>query len=519
MQDNEPNYLYLGDNLRIMREQIRDACADLVYLDPPFNSGSAYTAVLPAPGDGSRTEIEAFDDRWEWDAGSERTYGDLVSEGAGPLVNLVLSLRRLLGEGDLLAYLLMITARLVELRRILKPSGTLYLHCDPTASHYLKVILDVIFGRDGFLNEIIWKYEGPQSPSPVRFATRHDIIFRYGRDANMIDVSEEGLYLETPMSEEEARRKRYRQDERGRWYYDTPTGDYSERSLLRLEEADRIRRTRTGKRRVKHFLKQNKDGLVIRTKKMADVWDDIPSLGLAAASREKLGYPTQKPEALLERIIRADSRPGQVVFDPFCGCGTALVAAERLNRRWMGADVSHLAIALTRYRLAASFGSDLRPHCLKGVPDDLAGVMALARSDPAQFSLWALALLGARPVTAGTDGTGGLITVRDPGGGHPTRAVVRISTGSVTAGEVRELEQTVNGDGAEIGVIIAAKRPTGEAVRAAQSAGAPGAGSIGEEPRPRIQILTAEDLLRGERPRLPSAGCGEDRRPRQQRLF
>ncbi len=521
MHDNWQDQLYVGDNLRILREHVRSGSVDLIYLDPPFNSQTTYRVLLEPEDATAGTQIEAFDDRWKWDPGAERDYRYLVCRGTEPVVELTEALRRLLGPGDMLAYLVMMTARLIEMHRVLKPTGTLYLHCDPTASHYLRVVLDAVFGQEGFLNEIIWKYEGPQSPSPIRFATRHDVILRYAPDPDRVEVSEEGLYIETPMTEAEARKNRYRQDEEGRWYYDTPTGDYTEQSLIQLEELGRIRRTRTGRRRVKYFLQQNEAGLVVRRKKLADVWDDIASLGLAAGSREKTGYPTQKPEALLERIIRADSRPGDLVLDPFCGCGTALVAAERMNRRWIGVDAAHLAITLTRNRLATAFGADLGPYQLKGTPDDSASARALAEHDPEQFELWALGLVEARPTGRRCSALDGLLSFRSPGVAGPGRIIVRATGESVTAEQVSDLEDVLGRKDAQIGVIISLSRPEQRAVEVAESAGFCDPGLVGGGSYPRIQIVTVEELLGERTMKLPPVQ-GEprgDRGPRQVSLF
>lgn len=510
MHDNWQNQLYIGDNLHIMRDCIRDGSADLVYLDPPFNSKTVYQVRLKAISGTGGALIEAFDDNWEWDVYSEGTYDELVARGEEPIIELIEALRRLPGPDDMSAYLLMIALRLLEIRRILKPTGTLYLHCDPTASHYIKILLDAILGPQGFLNEIIWKYEGPQSPSPTRFATRHDVILRYARDPGRVDVTTEGLYLETPMTEAEARKNRYRQDEEGRWYYDTPTGDYSEQSLIKLEQDGRIRRTRTGKRRVKYFLEQNEEGLVVRKKKLADVWDDIPSLGLAAASREKMGYPTQKPEALLERIIRADSRPGDLVVDPFCGCGTTLVMSERLNRRWIGVDSAHLAITLTRHRLASTFGSDLNAYRLQGAPEEVSSAQSLAEDNPLGFDLWALGLVEARPIGGDTCtmDMDGLITFQNPGAGEPHNVIVRVLRRQVTPGELGALEDTLKREGVDMGVIISLGKPGPAVADTAEKASHHEAAPARGKRYPRIQVLTVEELLQGRSIKSPHCTHG-----------
>jgi site-specific DNA-methyltransferase (adenine-specific) len=291
----QSNTLYCGDNLDILRREIADESVDLVYLDPPFNSQRDYRT--PA---GER----AFGDAWAWDDTAASAFA--VARGDGRLAGLLDGLRGFLGEGDLLAYLAMMAVRLVELHRVLAPTGSLYLHCDPTASHYLKLLLDGVFGRAQFRNEIVWAYKSGGA-SRRRFSRKHDILLYYARDAARCRF--------TPLKEKSYNRglKPYRFH--GVDEYEDETGWHT---------------------------------LV----NMKDVWQ-IDMVG--RTSRERMGYPTQKPLALLTRIVEASSLPGDVVLDPCCGCGTTLHAAQALGRRWIGIDANPQAIALTEARLRGAF--------------------------------------------------------------------------------------------------------------------------------------------------------------------
>ncbi len=498
------NKLYYGDNLEVMREHLDDASVDLIYLDPPFNSRAAYDASIGGKNSLPQTRIRAFDDTWRWGPGSQRVFEELVRDGPRDLGTLMGALRQFLGTCDTMAYLVMISNRLVEMHRVLKPTGTIYLHCDPTASHYVKLAMDCIFGVDNFMNEIIWHYDGPQSPSPTRFATKHDVLLRYARCSERVDVDRDGLYSDIVLSEQEARKRGYRQDDEKRWYYDTPTGDYTEESIRRLEREGRIRRTTTGKPRVKYFLRQDERGNVIRRKKIPDVWDDIPSLGHAASSAERQGYQTQKPERLLQRIIRADSRQGDLVLDPFCGSGTTPAVSEGLKRRWLGVDITHLAISMTRRRLDDTFGADLSPYQVIGVPEDLDGARSLAAHDPHQFAVWVLDLVGARPVAV--DGSiMGLVEFGDQQAGDEKHLLVQACTAKA-ADEVRRFENALREAEVHIGALITLDDPDASMLEEAASAGRYPADGSADDTYPTVQVISVSDLLSGRTIEMPRPG-------------
>ncbi len=496
----QTNTLYYGDNLSILREQLDSGSVDLIYLDPPFNSNASYDVLFPTVGgDNSSPSVPAFDDLWQWTADSESAYEDIVGCGERQIADLTRTLRNFLGDGQAMAHLVMMTIRLLEMRRVLKESGTIYLHCDPTAGHYLRLIMDAVFGQQNFLNEIIWHYEGPQSPSRTRFATKHDILLRYARRRESVDVCRDGLYREITLTEDEARREGYKRDDEGRWYYDTPTGDYTEQSIARLEKEGRIRRTSSGTPRVKYYLKQDSEGSIVRRKKLADVWNDIPSLGLAASARENLGYPTQKPEKLLRRIILADSREGQLVMDPFCGSGTTLAAAESTGRRWIGTDSSQLALTLTRHRLAADFGRSLTPYRIAGNPETVREARALAQRDARQFQLWAMGLVNARPQGETEDShLFGVLNLPRQENGVCEQVVVMINHEQAHAHDMESVRAVMADNDASIGILITLHQPSQDLIDEM--------GIQGTEHRPvldgctsaSIRVISIESLLQGE---------------------
>jgi len=331
------NALYQGDNLPVLRSCIPSEAIDLVYLDPPFNSRRSYRLA----SGGGRSEIEAFEDKWRW-RGSEG--------GLDPTIE---TFHRLLGPSEMLAYLTMMTPRLQQLRRVLKQGGNIFLHCDSGSSHYLKVLMDAIFGADHFRNEIIWHYGGRGAKAISRqFPRNHDVLLVYSKGPGSRYTRQ---YANRRYSVAEARAAGFRQDESGRWFKTAPRGDYSNASILQLEAEGRIHRTRNGRVRVKYYLEE-REGNVLEEALIGDVWNDIPDA--MHVGKERVGYPTQKPEALLERVIRSASEEEDIVLDPFCGSGTALVAAQRLGRRWIGIDSSPPAIQLARRRLEDTFGQD-----------------------------------------------------------------------------------------------------------------------------------------------------------------
>ena len=407
------NRLYYGDNLEILRNRgyFPDECVDLIYLDPPFNSNRNYNVLFKSEsGADSEAQITAFEDTWHWGEIAEATFEDLVYNAPHTVSSAIKALMNLIDRNQMMAYLVMMTARLVELHRVLKPTGCLYLHCDPTASHYLKIVLDAIFGAVHFKNEVIWKRTSAHNDA-VRFGKIHDVILYYSKSSsptwNTIMQEHEEDYIKEYY--------RYSDDDGRKWM----SGDLSAAGLSgggyeyewngvvrvwrcpigtmrRLDEENRVYYTRNGIARIKRYLDES-DG-----RPANDLWTDIEAL--RSWHTEKLSYPTQKPEALLERIILASSNEGDIVLDPFCGCGTAIAAAQKpdINRRWIGIDITHLAIALQKYRLQAMFGLvSGTDYEVIGEPTTVNGARELA-TDSAndgrfQFEWWALSLVRAKP--------------------------------------------------------------------------------------------------------------------------
>jgi site-specific DNA-methyltransferase (adenine-specific) len=404
------NLLYYGDNLDVLRRHVRDESVDLVYLDPPFNSNASYN-VLFAAKDGTQAaaQIRAFEDTWHWDQAAAASYEETVERG-GPVAEVLHAFRTFLGTNDMLAYLTMMAPRLVELRRVLKLTGCIFLHCDPTASHYLKLLMDSVFGADGFRNEIIWKRTSAHNDARRRFGDETDTILFYARSERQTfhvqfqpyskaylkshyeNVDETGRRYTTRDLRSPSPRPNLTYDYKG---YRPHANGWSV-SLAVMEDLDRkgliyFPTKKTGRLRVKRYLDEM-PGMPIGT-----LWDDIPPLNSQAA--ERLGYPTQKPEALLERIIATTSNPGDVVLDPFCGCGTAVAAARRLGRNWIGIDITYLAISLIKTRLRDAYG-DMARYAVIGEPATKEDAARLAKDEPYQFQSWALGLVGARPAGA-----------------------------------------------------------------------------------------------------------------------
>ncbi len=456
---NATNHLYYGDNLSVLREHIKDESVDLVYLDPPFNSNAGYNILFKAPdGVSAAAQIEAFDDTWHWTDSAEDAYADVMRSGNGNAAEMLRAMRSFLGANDMMAYLAMMAVRLLELHRVLKSTGSLYLHCDPTASHYLKILLDAIFGKGNFQNEIIWSYR--RWPTKARqFQRMHDVILFYTktREPGVFNT----LYPEASESSQKrwkGKKQRVTFDEDGNR---NPTAETDEASAVPLNT----------------------------------VWQ-IPLI--APVSKERLGYPTQKPVALLERILNASSNEGDVVLDPFCGCGTTVHAAEKLDRQWIGIDVTHLAIGLIERRLRDAFPN---VHFLThGVPQDIEAARDLAgrgREDKNyyfEFEKWALSLIGAQPgnnLKKGADrGIDGNIYF-----GKTSRALVSVKAGdNVGVSMIRDLVGTVQREKAEIGIFLTLTEPTKPMVTEAAAAGqfTDDSGSS----VPKIQIVTVEEALK-----------------------
>jgi len=512
------NQLYYGDNLQVLRDSIATDSVDLVYLDPPFNSQATYNLLFKATsGEKSQAQIEAFEDTWHWNDSAEGAFDDVMRSGNSDVAELLRALRSFLKENDMMAYLTMMAVRLLELHRVLNPTGSLYLHCDPSASHYLKVLMDGIFGAEMFRNEITWKRTTTHSDSKT-WSRVTDTLFFYtkGRAFTWNTPRE-------PHSEEYVADKYRYTDEVGQYRLDNMTSPnprpnmmyewkgfpypdkgwrYSKETMAKLDAEGRIWYPQkkdgspdtTKRPQLKRYLDEMEGGV------MGNVWTDISPINSQA--QERLGYPTQKPLALLERIIAASSNEGEIVLDPFCGCGTAVHAAQKLRRKWIGIDVTHLAISLIEKRLRDAFpGIVFDVH---GTPKDLEGAQALAEQDKYQFQWWAVSLVNAVPYGGkkkGADtGIDGFIYFK-PDGKTTEKAIVSVKGGdNVSVAMIRDLAHVVDREKAKIGVFITLAEPTKpmhtEAVKA-------GFFETSYGKYPKIQLLTIEQLFAGKRPDIP----------------
>jgi site-specific DNA-methyltransferase (adenine-specific) len=509
----DPNLLYYGDNLDVLRRHVKDESVDLVYLDPPFKSNQDYN-VLFAEQSGARAaaQIKAFEDTWRWDQAAAHAYQEVVERG-GKASLAMQAFRTLLGENDLLAYLSMMAPRLVQLRRVLKSRGSLYLHCDPIASHYLKTLMDAVFGPQHFRAEITWQRSTTHSDAK-RWSPVADHLLHYDKgDAatwNPVYAPHSEEYLASKYRFREPDGRRYRLDNmtsphpRPNMTYEwkghapPPYGwRYSKETMAWLDAEGRIWYPDSkGKRlQLKRYLDEMPGTL------LTNVWTDIDPINSRAA--ERLGYPTQKPEALLERIIQASSNEGDLVLDPFCGCGTAVAVAQKFHRRWIGIDITNLAITLIRHRLRDAYGEDVKQtYRVVGEPVSVADAEALAAEDPYQFQWWALGLVGARPVEQkkGADqGIDGRLFFHDePAASANTKQIVlSVKAGHSGPAHVRDLRGVVEREGAAIGVLISMQDPTQPMRTEAASAGfyhSPG----WNKNYPRLQLVTIANLLGGK---------------------
>lgn len=506
------NQLYFGDNLDVLREHIKDDSVDLIYLDPPFNSNANYNLLFKEHSIPSDAQAEAFRDTWGWGEAAALAYEETLQTGTDAAL-LLRALRSWLGESAMMAYLTMMSVRLIELRRVLKPSGSIYLHCDPTASHYLKLLLDAIFGLDRFQNEVVWKRHSAHS-SAKRYGPVHDILLffskgekftwtnpRMGYSTEYLDKyykyddGDGRLYWRNSLTAAGVRNGSSGQIWRS--YNPTAQGSHWKFTVENLEALDDAGKIYWPPGGGWPQIKRYRDELKGRA--VSDLWDDIDKIN--PAGNERLGYPTQKPLALLERIIGASSKPDDMILDPFCGCGTSIEAAERLGRHWTGIDVTHYAVTLIEKRLARYPQTSYDVH---GRPLDLAGARDLARRDKYQFQWWAAWLLGAQTYESkrGADrGIDANIYFANGPFGHG-RIIVSVKGGdNVSPVMVRELSGVVQREDATMGVLVVLAEPTKAMLSDAAAAGFVDKSAHGR--LPRIQIATISDLLDGRFPRMP----------------
>jgi site-specific DNA-methyltransferase (adenine-specific) len=527
------NRLYFGDNLKWLsdRKEFPDASVDLVYLDPPFNSNADYNVLFREPsGQVSQAQFHAFTDTWSW-ADAADTYHQFIDNCPNvAVVELMEALHSFLKHSPMMAYLAMMAPRLVELHRVLKSTGSLYLHCDPTAVHYLRMLMDGVFDPRNFLNEVIWKRHSAHS-SAHRYGPVHDILLFYSKTDQFtwtnprLDYEQE--YLDKYYKYDDGDGRLYwrnsltaagtRQGSSGkpwRGYDPANQGAHWKFTVENLDEIDAAGRIywppKGGWPQIKRY-RDELQGLAV-----SDIWEDIDKIN--PAGNERLGYPTQKPVALLERIINSSSNPGDVVLDPFCGCGTTIHAAQKLGRQWIGIDITYLAINLIKRRLKDAFGEEIEFE-EKGQPTDFASAKRLAELDKFQFQHWALSLIGARPLKEGEGkgadrGVDGLLyfyeTERkdipdrvkeeplpksEPV--HREKIIVQVKGGGVNRSDVATLLGDVENQKAAGGMLITLETPSKQMRAEAADAGRYTSKLWHDKDYPRIQILTIEGLLNG----------------------
>lgn len=525
------NHLYYGDNLIVLRESIRDESVDLVYLDPPFNSNANYNVLFRGPsGDQSQAQIEAFEDTWHWNDAAEKAFDEVMFGSNTDVADMLRAMRSFLKDNDMMAYLTHMAVRLVELHRVLKPTGSIYLHCDPTASHYLKLIMDGVFGPRQFRNEIVWKRTSSHNDASqglTRYGRTHDVIFFYPKDKLTNWILQFAPYSDDYLNQHYSNREA----DSGRRFKTSdltaakPGGDvsyewkgvfppqgrywaYSKANMQKFDEEGRlVYAAKSGMPRLKHYLDE------MPGVPLGDVWEDIPPINSQA--QERLGYPTQKPVALLERILSASSNPGDVVLDPFCGCGTTVHAAQKLDRQWIGIDITHLSISLIEKRLKDAF-PDITFE-VHGTPKDLEGARDLSNRDKYQFQWWAVSLVDAVPFGGkkkGADGgIDGHIFFRS-GAKTVEKAIVSVKGGGVGVKDIRELTAVVDRERAKVGIYISLEKPTEPMVREAAGAGLYD-GPTGKVPK--IQLFTIEELFAGKKPNIPLMERGFKQAAREQR--
>jgi len=522
MADN--NFLFYGDNLDVLRKHVKDETVDLCYIDPPFNSKRNYNQIYNNIGTEDLAQAQAFIDMWEWDEMAIKGYDEIISNPQARFtpqtVDLIKGLRAVLKEGSLLAYLVSITLRVTEIQRVLKPTGSFYMHCDSTASHYLKLILDAIFCPPGgdYKNEIIWKRTSGHSDSG-RFGRVHDSVFFYTKS----DTYTWNQQYQPYTKEYVEQYYRYK-DKDGRMFMSDNLsaaglsgGGYEYEwngikrvwrcppdTMQRLDDEGKIFYTGNGYPRLKRYLDESK-GLA-----MQDVWADIEAI--RSWHKEKMGYPTQKPLGLLERIIKTSSNEGDIVLDAYCGCGTTVDAAEKLKRKWIGIDITYQSISLVLKRLEESYGSKiLDTIILDGVPKDINSAVELANKKDdklrKEFEKWAvLTYTNNRAVInqkkgadAGIDG----IAYFKVGKKDNAKIIFQVKSGGVKRADIATLRGDMEKNEATLGVLITLEEPTKPMLHDAKAAGQYKHEEMGKSYE-RISIVTIREMLEeGKRLEIP----------------
>lgn len=515
--------LFFGDNLEVLRNgDIPAKSVDLVYLDPPFNSNARYNVLFRTP-EGAKTsaQAEAFRDTWEWGPEADQALDDIHQHIRGPVARFVDALSAALGKSDMMAYLVMMTVRLYELRQVLKDEGTLILHCDPTASHYLKVILDAVFGPTAFRNEIVWRRSTGKSHSSRRLPNNHDVLLLYaGENAKWNGNNAFVPYDEESLPEKTAAKYCHRDPDGRRYRLDNLINPNSDRPNLTYEFKGITRVWRWTKERME---RADLEGLIVQTASgrvpqfkryldqqrglpLGDVWTDIAPLNSQAI--ERIGYPTQKPMALLKRLIELTTDRGDLVLDPFCGCGTTVEAAQWLGRQWIGIDIAYHAVTVIQDRMKKEFRGTAK-YDVFGIPRNFEQAERLAEHDKYQFQWWANYLFDphtVREIKRGRDRgiDGEIYFPKGPGSSGYGRMLISAKGGkNLTPSMVRDFRGTLEREGAELGLFICLQRPT-KGMR--EEASEAGFADTPQGRKPRLQIVSIEEWFEEyKRPDIPNA--------------
>ena len=484
------NILYYGDNLKVLREHIKDNSVDLIYLDPPFNSKADYNILFKEPtGKPSEAQITAFEDTWHWTEETERTFQEIVEIAPANVVEMIRAFRQFVGNNDVMAYLTMMCIRLLELKRVLKDTGSIYLHCDPSASHYLKIVMDTIFGKKNFRNEIVWCYKS-RPVSKRYFCKKHDIIFFYSKTNEYYFDWKANLQPLSPLTI-----KKYKYEDEIGMYRLVGRGIKGS-PIKSAKDVDPKWEIEHPELVVRDYLKEGYP--------LEDYWF-INIINQSA--KERLGYPTQKPEALLERIIKASADKDSIILDPFCGCGTTVAVAQRFKRNWIGIDITHLAINLIKLRLKGMYRLEpKKDYKIVGEPEDLAGAMELALQNRYQFQWWVLSLIDIKPygdkkkgADTGIDGVSHFMVGKD----EYKKVIAQVKSGNVSVKDIRDFSHVLDRENAEIGIFVTLEQPTKPMITEAVSKGFYKSPDYKNKEFPKIQILTIEEILNGAAPGIP----------------
>ena len=520
---NQPkNQLFYGDNLEVLRRHIKDESVDLCYIDPPFNSKRNYNQIYNNIGKEDKAQAQAFIDTWTWDDRANQGLAEIQENYLGRFtsqsIDLISGLTKVLGKGSLLAYLVSMTLRIAEIYRVLKPTGSFYLHCDPSASHYLKLVLDSIFCAQGgnFLNEIIWKRTTTHNDAKQgarQFGRVHDVILFYVKSArnsvfNTVYQEYSESYLKSTYNKTEPDGRRFKASDLSaakpggntsyKWKGNLPPAGrfwaFSYENMEKFEAEDKIYYSKTNKPYLKQYLDE------MPGNSPDDIWAEFPGITIKS---ERLGYPTQKPESLLERILKASSKEDDVILDAYCGCGTTVAVSQKLHRQWIGIDITYQSIGLVLRRLEDTFGKGVLDNILlNGIPKDMKSAEALAnKSDDRtrkEFEKWAVltysnnrAIINQKKgADKGIDGIAYFRSEKD----DPEKIILQVKSGKVSSRDIRDLQGTITRENATLGVFITLKPPTKDMSKEAKEAGIYQSQYM-SAPVDKIRIVTVQEVI------------------------